>query len=312
MKTVTVVRWKRFGHDRLYVNDDDGNRLGWADLNRHQVEVDRESDRELVEAAIRANDAWLTPPGDPPTGLDHAPDGALGSTTSKAAEAGSVPTTATTEAAWVDLALNRPGQAAREQARHLRKEAPVRTLLCRLLGIHTDERAWRIGADGEQRVGRRLARLGDAWHVLHAVPVGTRGSDIDHIVIGPGGVFTINTKHHPDAQIWVGGETLMVNGTKVPYVRNARFEAERASRLLSAAAGVQVPVTGVIAVLCERLTVRSAPHPGVEVITANDLRRWIAAFGKSLSPEMVDRIYARARRSTTWSTDAGVPPARAA
>ncbi|MDP9431276.1 MAG: NERD domain-containing protein [Actinomycetota bacterium] len=51
--------------------------------------------------------------------------------------------------------------------------------------MKTDERAWRIGADGEKAVAARLAELGDRWRVLHAVPVGERGSDIDHVVIGP-------------------------------------------------------------------------------------------------------------------------------
>lgn len=56
--------------------------------------------------------------------------------------------------------MNRPGAAAREQAVALRREAPVRTLLARAMRVHTDERAWRIGADGEEAVAARLARLG--------------------------------------------------------------------------------------------------------------------------------------------------------
>jgi hypothetical protein len=102
--------------------------------------------------------------------------------------------------------------------------------------VHTNERAWRLGAAGEIRVGvqlDKLTRRDPRWHTLHSVPVGTRGSDIDHVVIGPGGVFTINTKHHPGAEIWVGGDTVLVNGVRQAYVRNSRHEAERAGRLLS-------------------------------------------------------------------------------
>jgi hypothetical protein len=142
-----------------------------------------------------------------------------------------------------DLALNRPGQAAREQAVVHRQAAPLKTIFARVLGVHTQERAWRIGADGEQAVAAQLARLDSEWLVLHAIPVGNRGSDIDHLVIGPGGVFTINTKHHPDASIWVGGNTFMVNGQRQPYVRNSRHEAQRASRILTAASGFPIVVT---------------------------------------------------------------------
>jgi hypothetical protein len=99
-----------------------------------------------------------------------------------------------------DLAMNRPGQAARRKAQELQRAAPVRSFVARLLRVLTDERAWRVGADGEEEVGGRLRKLGNAWHVLHvlhAVPVGTNGGDIDHVVIGPPGVFTLNTKNHP-------------------------------------------------------------------------------------------------------------------
>ena len=98
-------------------------------------------------------------------------------------------------------------------------------------------------------VGRLLDKLPDGWAVLHAVPVGKGDTDIDHVVIGPGGVFTINTKNHSGQKVWVAGRTFMVNGQKQPHLRNAGHEAQRASRLLSAAAGFRVDVVPVIAVV---------------------------------------------------------------
>jgi len=53
------------------------------------------------------------------------------------------------------------------------------------------ERAAR-GAEGERKVGAILEGLGPDWHVLHGVWLG-RG-DIDHVLVGPGGTFTIETK----------------------------------------------------------------------------------------------------------------------
>ena len=69
------------------------------------------------------------------------------------------------------------------------------------------------------------------------------GSDIDHLVIGPPGGFTLNAKNHPGAKIWIGGDTFMVNGHRQPYVRNSRFETRRAA----AATGMRVVAVGVIA-----------------------------------------------------------------
>jgi hypothetical protein len=210
---------------------------------------------------------------------------------------------AVAEAPWQDVALNRPGQAARRQALLAKQAAPVRSVLARLLFVHTDERAWRIGADGEEKVGRVLARhvqQEPGWRVLHSVPVGSRGSDIDHLVIGPGGVFSLNTKHHPRARVWVGGDTLLINGVRQPYLRNSRHESERASRLLSAACGFPVEVTGVVVPVNAADVVIKTPPVGVHVVNRRRLGRWLRRRVPTLDSSSVEAIYQAARRPTTW------------
>jgi len=52
------------------------------------------------------------------------------------------------------------------------------------------------GARGEQVVARCLARLGEEYAVFHGVVlpgIRRRGGDIDHVVVGPEGVFAIET-----------------------------------------------------------------------------------------------------------------------
>jgi hypothetical protein len=175
----------------------------------------------------------------------------------------------------------------------------VRSQLARVLGVHTDERAWRIGADGEEEVGRRLAKLGGDWRVLHAVPVGERDSDIDHVVIGPPGVFTLNTKNHPGKSIWVAERTLMVSGQKTEYLRNSTFEARRAKALLSAACGFDVPVEAVIVVMGEKLTIK-APLLDVHVVARRGIVKWLKGRPPTLTPEGVAEIYQQARSAATW------------
>ncbi|WP_214367037.1 nuclease-related domain-containing protein [Pseudonocardia sp. H11422] len=121
----------------------------------------------------------------------------------------------------------RPGQAAADVAAELRAATPIRSALARLLGLRTRERAWRVGAAGERITARHLRRLTDPWwarltdrptrwDVLHAVPVGDQGADIDHVVLGPAGVATVNTKHHPGATVWAGDHVVTVNGARHP------------------------------------------------------------------------------------------------
>ncbi len=98
-----------------------------------------------------------------------------------------------------------------------------------------------------------------------------------------------------------------VGGSRVPYVRNARFEAERASRLLSARVGRQVRVSGVIAVICEHLTVSRQPSHGVVVTSAAGLRDVLESAPRLLTARDVAEVYELARRSTTWTEAARHP-----
>ena len=123
--------------------------------------------------------------------------------------------------------------------------------LARCFGVRPlskDGYAWYRGALGEIAVGRKLSRLDSQWVVLHAVPVGRQNADIDHIVVGPAGVFTVNTKNHSGKPVWVAGHTILVSGVRKDHIRNFEFESGRAAKLLSKAFGWPVSVRPLIAV----------------------------------------------------------------
>ena len=308
---LVVTRWRRWGKDRLYVETSDGAKVGFWDLvddTGHPEGVGSET--TLAEAVA----VWRRSQSDRPT---KQTDRAAEAVAAEAAQPelceperptpdSSEPVPSSSDAGqqpWLDLSTNHAGAEARQRAESARSAAPVRTAFARLLGVHTDERAWRIGADGEEKVAAQLAKVQEKdprWHFLHAVPIGSRGSDIDHVLVGPGGIFTVNAKHHPDAAIWVGGNTFLVNGSRQPYVRNARHEAERASSILSGACGFPVHVEGlVVTVNAKSVTVKSQPA-GVTVLRRMQLVTWLRRLGDLHTGEVVERVYEVARRSTTW------------
>jgi hypothetical protein len=203
---------------------------------------------------------------------------------------------------WTDLAATRAGREVQAKASALRQAAPVRTFLARLLGAHTDERAWRLGGEGEQAVAKQLERLGPGWRILHSIVLSEKGSDLDHLVIGPGGAFCINAKNHPRAAVWVAGATFMVNGQRHPYVRASESEAKKVSRVLTAGCGFDVPVRGVIAVVnANTLTVKQQPGQ-VRIASRRHLVEWLSSQPHCFSAEKVDSVYSVARRSTTWAS----------
>jgi hypothetical protein len=265
---LATVRWTRHGHDRLYVNGPDDETLGYRDLldgtDHAATELHRAVVGTLADSWVRET-GWTSPAVPTP-----------------------VPTPAPAEPGWTDLSRNVPGAAVRAKAADL---APG------------DASSWLLGADGEERVGQVLGevtRAHPAWQAMHALPVGHRGSDIDHVVMGPGGVFTLNTKNHAGSRVYVNRDGYLVNGSRTPYVRNARHEAERAARLLSAATGIRLHVTGlVVPVGARELNVRVPPE-GVFVVPADQLHRWLRGTGEILPVDVLARVWEAARRSTTW------------
>ena len=172
--------------------------------------------------------------------------------------------------------------------------------------VHTSpvSASWYSGLLGERRVASFLDRLGPDVTVLHSVPVGSKSSDIDHVVISQAGVFTINSKNHPGQAVWVGGHGMMVGGSKVHHLRNASHEAKRAERMLSLASGLTVPVTAVIALVgVAQFTVRQPPKGnGVDIAVVRD--RDLVGFlsGRAVfSTEQVQRIVDVAVLARTWS-----------
>ena len=176
--------------------------------------------------------------------------------------------------------------------------------VARFLGtnpLHPDARSWYQGALGEIEVAAALAKLGPEWTVLHSIPVGAGDSDIDHVVIGPGGVFTINTKHHAGKKIWVGGNLLTVNGHKQDHIRNARHEATRASELLRAV-GAQVAVTPLIVVVGTASVAEGKKPAAVTVLQVERLHRWLTKQRGILTPQAVTYYSQLAERRATWHT----------
>ncbi len=325
---VSVKRWRRFRMDRLYVNAGDGTRIGWVDLISNEKVIEQPALSQVFEDALRdwrtkgeqvASTSHLQVVRGPEEVVDReghcveqVPDaGAVGhdetacrtdvsSTRAVEVEGEEVEAEGEEVARWVDLSQTTAGAAARAQAVSRRHERPVSSFLARLVGLNTRERAWRMGEKGEALVARELALLGHAWHVLHAIPVGLEGSDIDHVVIGPPGVFALNAKHHKNAAIWVGGDVFMVNGHREPYVRNSRHEAQRAGKLLAKAYRSAVAVTGVIVpVNAGSFTVREQPKD-VHVVNRARLVRWLRTLPPALNQIEVEGLFELARRSSTW------------
>lgn len=182
-------------------------------------------------------------------------------------------------------------------------ETPTRSVVGRVFGyspLAAESVSWYLGAKGEIDVAAMLATLPASWSVFHSLPIGKKGADIDHLVIGPGGVFTINTKNHSGKGVWVAGQTLMVSGYQAPHIRNAEYEADRVTKLLRARMPRLAAAHPVVAVVnAKSLTITKKPER-VAVVTGPALRRWLMTRPVVLGPAELADLRAVIDNPDTW------------
>ncbi|WP_051711532.1 nuclease-related domain-containing protein [Streptomyces sp. NRRL S-350] len=304
MTELVVKPWRVPGKERLYVNKAGtrGDSVAWLDCKSGVVTV---GSPEFEALALAKVEEWCRSFGGhvPPRTVRHQgkehprPKSAPIPVPQPRAEVPFLPPMRDED----DLARNLPGAGLESLVREGEERYG---LLVRLAAKVTRQRlgdsSTLRGLEGEQIVGARLEPLKAAgWKVLHGVPLPS-GSDIDHVVIGPPGVFTINSKHHPGATVWVGDKVVKVNRNGFPYLENSEFEASRAAKLLTEWCGFEVPVHPVIAVVgAQKITLGATP--GVTVIDGEQIASVLPARPEVLSPNRVDRVFTIARHRHVWS-----------
>jgi hypothetical protein len=157
-----------------------------------------------------------------------------------------------------------------------------------------DAVAWRRGAAGERRTARLLAALErHGWAVLHDLALPGSRANLDHLAIGPGGVFVIDSKHYrgrlqldPSGRLWHGRYPL------APALRAVSFEADQAALVLTDPDVVVVPV---MAVHGAQVPWGKVVMNGVPVVAARRLPSMLRQLPAVLGPERVAALAAQAR-----------------
>ncbi|HYY79912.1 MAG TPA: nuclease-related domain-containing protein [Actinomycetes bacterium] len=157
-----------------------------------------------------------------------------------------------------------------------------------------DAVAWRRGAAGERRTARLLSQLErHGWVVLHDLAIPGSRANIDHLAIGPGGLFVIDSKQYrgrlqldPSGRLWHGRYPL------APTLRAVEFEADQAAQILPDPGVAVVPI----------MVVHGAQVPwgkvvmnGVPVVPARRLPSMLRQLPAVLGPERVAALADQAR-----------------
>jgi hypothetical protein len=157
-----------------------------------------------------------------------------------------------------------------------------------------DARAWRRGAAGERRTARLLGPLErQGWVVLHDLAVPGSQANIDHLVIGRGGVFVIDSKQYRGrlrvdswGRLWHGRYPL------APALRAVGFEADQAAQVLTDPGVAVVPI---VAVHGAQVPWGKVVANGVPVLPARRLPSMLSTLPAVLGPERVTSLADQAR-----------------
>jgi hypothetical protein len=154
----------------------------------------------------------------------------------------------------------------------------------------TQARAWQHGAKGERHTARLLDRLGrDGYVSFHDLAMPHSPVNLDHLVVGPSGVFVIDSKQwtghvHQSADGLVWHDHYRLDRT----LATLRWQAETLGRLLG------VPVAPLVCVHGAHIQGGGLRAQGVAVVPASRLR---SALGHDqvLSDADIERLAATAR-----------------
>lgn len=177
----------------------------------------------------------------------------------------------------------------------------------RVLALIRERRDYRLGLLGERAVAERLAVLsGRGMHVLHDLPAvgSSKAFNLDHVVIGPAGVFVIETKtrrkpnakkKEDDHKVFHDGRVITwPNGRDEDTVPQVVNSAKWLREFISSRLAIQVDPVPVVAIpgwWVERTVGKTS---GDTVLILNDKQLLTQIKGPSVMNEReVDLIWRR-------------------
>jgi hypothetical protein len=148
------------------------------------------------------------------------------------------------------------------------------------------------------RTKGRLHKLGREWHLIDASSMGLGKSDA-FVAIGPGGVFAVTVKSQGRSRVRLSGDVIQIGGLRPPYIAEARTFATLISGAFTRTAGVQVPVTPVLALAGTGLITLFGVPKGCVVMPYRELANLLGAYGERIGSNTVEKLASIARHPAT-------------
>jgi Nuclease-related domain len=160
--------------------------------------------------------------------------------------------------------------------------------------------AWRRSSAAERRTEAQLKKLErSGYKTLHARAIPGSEAQIDHLVVGPTGVYAVDSeKWDKRLPVRVQSHRKLFHGpfTQKPRLDEARWEAAQASDLISKALGREIIVVPSLAIYGPPIPWRILNIRDVDVFSGGLVRKWITKRERSLTTSEIEAIHRAAER----------------
>ncbi|TDC07006.1 NERD domain-containing protein [Nonomuraea longispora] len=155
--------------------------------------------------------------------------------------------------------------------------------------------AWRRTSVAERRTEAQLRKLErNGYRTLHARAIPDSEAQIDHLVVGPTGVYAVDSekwdKRLP-VRVQMGKKLFHGPFDKKPRINEAKWEASRASELISQSFGREISVVPSLAIYGPQVPWKIMTIRGVDVYQGDRARKWITKRERALTDGEINRIY---------------------
>jgi hypothetical protein len=151
--------------------------------------------------------------------------------------------------------------------------------------------AWAKGAEGEERTATYLDPLArEGFVIFHDRKIPMSVANIDHIVIGPTGVYVVETKNISGA-FRIRGDEVQIGGRRVALVEEVRLEVEATwNALASVLAPRGLRVTPIVCAHRAELPLFRRHVGGIRILSGRGLPRYIRGQPTVLSTAEVQDL----------------------
>lgn len=155
-------------------------------------------------------------------------------------------------------------------------------------------RADEKGASGEIAIDRYLKELPDTYTVVNDLSFADSYGNIDHLVLGPTGVFAIDVKNWRGTVSADGKDELLCNGkpTEKPLIKNFTRRAMELKNRIRALTAMDPYVQCLFVFPHTQIEAKWGTTAAVHCISAEQIKDYVmkGRAGKQLSPNDIQRI----------------------